>query len=113
MDYFISLSLCDVMLMKANMKESIKVSSPNKKSILSWLWLLALTVTSTYIGSFLGLFNAPKSLFISIVLFIVFLKGQQIIDIFMELKHAPKFWRRLLLAYVILLPIIIGVIYLV
>ena len=87
--------------------------NPNKKNTLSWLWLLALTVISTYVAAFLELFNAQKSLFIVIVLFVVFLKGQQIIDIFMELEQAPKFWRRLLLAYVILLPIIIGLIYLV
>jgi len=87
-------------------------TNPNKKNTLSWLWLLALTVISAYVGQFLELFNTQKSLFIFIVLFIVFLKGQQIIDIFMELEQAPKFWRRLLMAYVILLPIIIGLIYL-
>jgi cytochrome c oxidase subunit IV len=87
-------------------------SNPDKKNALSWLCLLVLTITSTYVDQFLELFNAQKSLFIFIVLFIVFLKGQQIIDVFMELKHAPKFWRRLLLAYVILLPLIIGLIYL-
>jgi len=90
----------------------MKLTNPNNKNTLSWLWLVALTVVSTYVGIFLELLNTQKSLFIAIVLFIVFLKGQQIIDIFMELEHAPKFWRRLLLAYVILLPIIIGLIYL-
>jgi len=90
----------------------MKLSNTNKKNTLSWLWLIALTVISTYVGLFLELFNSQKSLFIFIVLFIVFLKGQQIIDVFMELKQAPKFWRRLLMAYVILLPIIIGLIYL-
>lgn len=83
----------------------------NKKATLSWLYLLALTVLSTYIDVFYGLFTDNKSLFIVSVLFIVFLKGQQIIDIFMELGTAPKLWRRLLLAYVILLPIIIALIY--
>jgi cytochrome c oxidase subunit IV len=85
----------------------------NKKNTLSWLWLLALTILSVYVGTIFELFNAQKSLFIGVVLFIVFLKGQQIIDVFMELKHAPKLWRRLLLGYVIVLPIIIGIIYLV
>ena len=83
-----------------------------KKNTLSWFWLLALTVISIYVETVLGLFTTQKSLFIAVVLFIVFLKGQQIIDIFMELKHAPTLWRRLLLAYVIVLPAIIGVIYL-
>ncbi len=84
----------------------------NKKNTLSWLYLLALTILSVYIGVFFELFTENKSFFIISVLFIVFLKGQQIIDIFMELAHAPKLWRRLLLAYVVLLPSIISIIYL-
>ena len=84
----------------------------NKKSTLSWLWLMALTIISTYVGTIINLFNAQYNLFILTVLFIVFLKGQQIIDVFMELKQAPKLWRVLLLAYVLLLPLIIGLIYL-
>ncbi len=88
-------------------------TNSNKKNIISWLWLIALTVISVFVSQFIDLFNLQKSLFIIIVLSIVFLKGQQIIDVFMELKHAPKLWRRLLLAYVILLPTIIGLIYLV
>ncbi len=88
------------------------LNSSNKKNTFSWLWLLLLTVVSTYIDVLFAFFTEQKSLFILVVLFIVFLKGQQIIDIFMELKHAPSLWRRLLLAYVVLLPIIIGFIYL-
>ena len=83
----------------------------NKKNTLSWLYLLALTVLSVYIGVFLELFTDNKILFIVSVLFSVFLKGQQIIDIFMELSQAPKLWRRLLLAYVVILPSIIAIIY--
>lgn len=105
MDYLISTYLCDLTLMPS--------INTNKKNTLSWLWLLALTIISVYVGAFLELFTAQNSLFIAVVLFIVFLKGQQIIDIFMELKHAPKLWRRLLLGYVTLLPIIIGIIYLI
>jgi cytochrome c oxidase subunit IV len=90
----------------------VNIKNANKKNILSWLWLIVLTVLSTYVSLFIDLLNVQKSLFIITVLFIVFLKGQQIIDVFMELKHAPKFWRGLLLAYVILLPMIIGLIYL-
>jgi len=83
-----------------------------KKDTLSWLYLLALTVLSAYLGEFFNLFTDNKPVFILSALFIVFLKGQQIIDIFMELAQAPKLWRRLLLGYVILLPIIIAFIYL-
>jgi len=91
----------------------VQSTNPNKKNTISWLLLLLLTVVSTYVDLFLELFNTQNSLFIIVVLFIVYLKGQQIIDVFMELKQAPKLWRRLLLAYVILLPVIIGLIYLV
>jgi cytochrome c oxidase subunit IV len=91
----------------------MKQTNAYKKSTISWIWLLALTVLSTYVGAFLELFNVQEGLFVFIVLFIVFLKGQQIIDVFMELEHAPSLWRRLLLGYVILLPVIIGLIYLV
>jgi len=79
----------------------------NNKNTLSWLWLMILTI----ISSFIGLVINNKALLIGAVLFIVFLKGQQIIDIFMELAQAPKFWRRLLLGYVTVLPIIICLIY--
>jgi len=84
----------------------------NKRNTLSWLYLLVLTIISTYIGGFFEIFALNESFFIMSVLFIVFLKGQQIIDVFMELAQAPKLWRGLLLGYVIVLPIIIAVIYL-
>jgi cytochrome c oxidase subunit IV len=80
----------------------------NKKNIISWLSLMILTVISTYID----LFVENNIFFIISVLFIVFLKGQQIIDVFMELAQAPKLWRSLLLGYVTVLPFIIGCIYL-
>ncbi|WP_440875832.1 cytochrome C oxidase subunit IV family protein [Thalassotalea sp. PLHSN55] len=74
---------------------------------LSWLWLMVLTVASVLAGS---LFD-QQGLFLTVVFFIVFLKGQQITDIFMELNHAPRFWRLLLLAYVLVLPLILLFIY--
>jgi hypothetical protein len=40
----------------------------------------------------------------------VILKGQQIVDIFMELYHAPVKWRYLLLSYVVIIPLILAII---
>ncbi len=81
-----------------------------KKAIFfSWLWL----VTLTFISAYMGLLIEEHSLFIISALASVFFKGQQIIDVFMELKHAPKFWRLLLLTYVVLVPMIIALIYLI
>ena len=79
----------------------------NINIISSWLWLVLLTLFS----AFISLLVDNHSLFIVCVMAIVFFKGRQVIDIFMELQHAPKKWRLLLLSYVILLPLIIATIY--
>jgi cytochrome c oxidase subunit IV len=84
----------------------IKTIAP---SLVSWLLLIALTFISVYLTNFLD----SRGLLISGALFIVFLKGQQIIDVFMELKYAPKRWRLLLLSYVVVIPFVITIIYLV
>lgn len=80
----------------------------NKTLVVNWLFLMALTVLAVMLSSFL---NAGTA-FIVCSLLIVFLKGKQIVDVFMELETAPKNWRRLFLAYVIILPTVICVIYL-
>lgn len=77
-------------------------------SIISWLLLVVLTFISVYMTSII----TSRSLFISSALIIVFLKAQQVIDIFMDLKHAPKAWRLVLLSYIFLVPLIITMIYL-
>jgi len=69
--------------------------------------MLILTVISVYLHTFID--NYP--LFIICALLIVFFKGQQIIDVFMELFDAPIKWRFLMLSYVLLIPLIISVIY--
>ena len=82
----------------------------SKKNIFySWLWLIALTLTSVYLSQVVHFTN----IFVLSVLLIVMLKGLQITDIFMELLHAPTFWRWLLLGYVIIVPLIIAVIYII
>ncbi len=42
----------------------------------------------------------------------IIIKGQQIVDSFMGLKSAPSLWRRLLLSYIVIIPLLIAVIYL-
>lgn len=78
----------------------------------SWFWLIVLTLLSVAIGFYFQTGGIAKLVFISVVMLIIVLKGQQIIDIFMELKHAPRTWRLLLMSYVVLIPAIISVIYL-
>jgi len=79
-----------------------------KQTIISWCLLILLTLVSAYVGQVIE----NNVLFIVSVLLIVFLKGQQVTDIFMELCEAPKMWRMLLLSYVFIVPTIICVIYL-
>lgn len=79
-----------------------------KQTIVSWLLLIALTLVSVFAGKVFD----NNVIFICSVLLIVFLKGQQITDIFLELREAPKMWRMLLLSYVFIIPSIICVIYL-
>ena len=78
---------------------------------LSWGWLIILTFASVAIGQYFQSASFNTLAFISIVMLIIAMKGQQIIDVFMELKHAPRFWRNIMLAYVIVIPIIITIIY--
>mgnify|MGYP005988595823 CR=1 FL=1 len=78
-------------------------------AVRSWLLLIILTLVTIYVPNFVDNRNS----YIFCALFIVVLKGQQIVDVFMELKTAPEFWRLLLLSYIVLLPIVITVIYLI
>jgi len=80
--------------------------------IKTWLILVLLTIISVVIGSQLNFTVAHKTIFMIIVSLIVALKGQQIIDVFMELKNAPNKWRWLLLSYIIIVPSVITLIYL-
>ena len=79
-----------------------------RTTVISWLLLIILTFISVYLTTFID----SRSVFIACAFIIVLFKGQQIIDNFMELKHAPIRWRLLLLSYVTLIPLIIAIIYL-
>jgi len=78
-------------------------------AIRSWLLLIVLTIASVFLTNFID----NRSLYIISALIIVVVKGQQIVDVFMELDKAPRFWRLLLLSYIVLVPLIIAIIYLV
>ncbi|PKG56466.1 MULTISPECIES: cytochrome C oxidase subunit IV family protein [unclassified Shewanella] len=82
-----------------------------------YLYLIILTSASAYMGSVAldsshsWLQGMEEVILASIMLFTL-IKGLLIVDVYMELKQAPPLWRNLLRAYVILLPITIGLIYL-
>ena len=77
------------------------------KITLSWFWLIILTLLSVGLGYWLK----EPTMFVLVALFIVFLKGQQIVDKFMDLEHAPRLWRGKFLCYVFILPSVISLVY--
>ena len=92
-----------------NKDKSIQGFKVNNLATLSWLLLIVLTIVAVLLASFID----NQSLYIVSALTIVVIKGQQIVDVFMELHNAPRLWRWLLLSYIVLIPFIIAVIYLV
>lgn len=83
-----------------------------KKATLGFFILAGLTIVSALLGHIMPASKeAATSGLLWLVLLSVALKGQQITDIFMELKDAPRMWRGLLLAYVTVLPLTIGLVY--
>lgn len=76
------------------------------KATSSWLVLITLTLLSLAATE---LVKNPAILIAFVVLTII-VKGQAIVDVFMELRTAPAAWRWLLLSYVIVVPAIIGAI---
>lgn len=84
-----------------------------KKLFRTWLILIILTIISILLGEYFSLPNTHNMLFIIVVMLIVTLKGQQIIDLFMELSLAPRKWRLLLMSYIVIVPSVITLIYLI
>lgn len=81
----------------------------NKLTSFCWIALLVCTVISVSL-SFASLGFA---FFIISAFFLVAIKGAIVTEFFMELATAPRLWRRLLLAYVTVLPLILMAIYLI
>jgi cytochrome c oxidase subunit 4 len=79
-----------------------------------YLYLIMLTIASAYMGSVDGIWSSEwQGLALAGILTLTLIKGLQIVDVYMELKQAPALWRNLLRAYVVLLPLSIGIIYVV
>ena len=71
----------------------------------TWLLLIALTLTSAALGTL----DISQGLLVFLVLLTVFIKNQQIIDVFMEMKHAPLLWRGLMQCYTLFIVIAVGI----
>lgn len=67
-------------------------------------------VLLTLISTLLAQSNIQENLLAVLVTLSVVIKGQQIVDIFMELNKVQAKWRWFLLSYTILIPTILAII---
>ena len=72
----------------------------------SVIMLLLLTLASTWLAQS----NISLSIIAILVTLSVIVKGQLIVDNFMELYQAPNKWRYLLLSYVVVVPSVLAAI---
>jgi len=88
---------------------SIRSNDSTIKTLtISWALLLILTLTAIILSQL----NIEPSLLVTLVLAVTVFKSQIVIDIFMGLKEVDYRWRRLMLSYIIFVPLILGCIYL-
>lgn len=64
----------------------------------------------TFISIWLAQSTIQQNVLVLLVTLSVVIKGQLIVDTFMEFYQAPNKWRYLLLSYVVLVPLILAVI---
>ena len=72
----------------------------------SALVLILLTLISTFLAQSI----IQTNILALLVTLTIVIKGQQIVDIFMELKNAPSKWRWFMLSYSIAIPCILAII---
>ncbi len=68
-----------------------------------WLMLMALTLTSFYLG-------VSHSLLLSAVLVITWFKGFLLVGQYMELQNAPRIWKYVVNGYLIFIMSIIAIV---
>ncbi len=66
-----------------------------KRSSIIWLILICLSIISAVVGDF----NELNTELVIVVLVLLSLKGQLIVDHFMELREVKWFWRLILSAF--------------
>ncbi|VVO39349.1 cytochrome C oxidase subunit IV family protein [Pseudomonas fluorescens] len=69
-----------------------------------WVALAALSVCTVLLG------NAGGTMLLSItILLVAVVKAWLIADGFMEMRHAPRLWRSLMLSWAVALAVVVGV----
>lgn len=78
-----------------------------KSIFLSNHFSFIMLVLLSFVGVWLSRLEHSSLILQFIITLSVVIKGQQIVDIFMELLKAPAKWRWILLSYVIIVPTIL------
>lgn len=81
-----------------------------EKSVNNVHFSATVLILLTFISTLLAQSTIQSSILALLVTLSVVIKGQQIVDIFMELKNAPAKWRWFLLSYTISIPSILAII---
>jgi len=92
---------------KTQTKKETNLTKEIRVATVSWLVLICLTILAVAASQF----GLEKHWLILLVFVLTFCKGKLVVDIFMDLFSAPKLWRRLLTSYVIVVPMITGLLY--
>lgn len=69
-----------------------------------------LVLQSADVSSLANIRPGVHHLSIIIIVLMTMIKGIQIVDVFMEMRDAPKRWRRLALSYPIIIPLVLALI---
>lgn len=82
-----------------------------RKAMIVWILLIILTLASALSPNVMTLVGVGDHWYVAMALIAVGLKGQLIVDYFMELKSVDWRWRLLMSAYCVVIALIIFIIY--
>lgn len=78
---------------------------------LSWIWIYSILVGLTLFAFLLGILALVDTMFVTILLLSTFIKGQLVIDYFMDLKDVQLKYRLIPSIWLFVVLLLIGVAY--
>ena len=94
-----------------NSIEQTHVTERNKKEVIVATVSRKILISLTILAVVLDQFSIERYLLLALVFIITVVKGKIVVDVFMGLLTAPKLWRRLLTSYVLVVPMVTGLLY--
>jgi cytochrome c oxidase subunit IV len=105
--------------MSDNMSDNDKKFRPIHLAAILLIGLTCLTTAISYyplvlqsadVSSLTNIRPSVRLMSIVIIVLMTMVKGIQIVDVFMEMRDAPKQWRRLALSYPMIIPLVLALI---